>query len=50
LYSSSRIIRIKKSRRMRWTEHEARKEEKNAYRISVGNPERKRPLGRPRRR
>jgi hypothetical protein len=41
-----------KSRRMRWAEHIARMEEKekNAYRILVGNPEGKRPLGRPRRR
>jgi hypothetical protein len=36
---------------MRWAGHVARIEEKrNAYRILVGNPERKRPLGRPRRR
>jgi hypothetical protein len=40
-----------KSRRMRWAGHVARMGEKrNAYRISVGNPEGKRPLGRPRRR
>jgi hypothetical protein len=40
-----------KSRRMRWTGHVARMGEKmNAYRILVGNPEGKRPLGRPRRR
>jgi hypothetical protein len=39
-----------KSRR-RWTGHVARMGEKrNAYRIFVGNPEGKRPLGRPRRR
>jgi hypothetical protein len=39
------------SRRMRWAEHVARMEEKrNAYRILVGNPEGKRPLGRLRRR
>jgi hypothetical protein len=36
---------------MRWTGHVARTEEKrNAYRILVGKPEGKRPLGRPRRR
>jgi hypothetical protein len=38
-----------KSRRMRWARHAARLgERRNAYRILVGNPERKRPLGRPR--
>jgi hypothetical protein len=51
LYSSPSIIRIIKSRRMRWAGHVARMEEKrNAYRILVGKPEGKRPLGRPRRR
>jgi hypothetical protein len=51
LYSSPSIIRMFKSRRMRWAEHVARTGEKrNAYRIVVGNPEGKRPLGRPRRR
>jgi hypothetical protein len=40
-----------KSRRMRWAGHAARMGEKmNAYRILVGEPEGKRPLGRPRRR
>jgi hypothetical protein len=40
-----------KSRRMRWEGHVARMEEKrNTYRILVGKPEGKRPLGRPRRR
>jgi hypothetical protein len=40
-----------KSKRMRWAGHVARMEEKrNAYRILVGRPEEKRPLGRPRRR
>jgi hypothetical protein len=51
LYSSPSIIRIIKSRRMRWAGHEARMGEKrNAYRLLVGKPEGKRPLGRPRRR
>jgi hypothetical protein len=37
------------SKRMRWAGHVARMEEKrNAYRILVGKPEVKRPLGRPR--
>jgi hypothetical protein len=49
LYSSPSIIRMLKSRRMRWAGHVARKGDKrNAYRILVGNPEEKRPLGRPR--
>jgi hypothetical protein len=40
-----------KSRRMRWAGHVARMGEKrNAYRILVGKPEVKRPLGIPRRR
>jgi hypothetical protein len=51
LYSSPSIIRIIKSRRMRWAGHVARMGEKrNAYRLLVGKPGRKRPLGRPRHR
>jgi hypothetical protein len=51
LYSSPSIIRIIKSRRMGWAGHVARiAQKRNAYRILVGNPEGKRPLGRPRRR
>jgi hypothetical protein len=51
LYSSSSIIRIIKSRRMRWAGYVSRMGEKrNAYRLLVGKPEGKRPLGRPRRR
>jgi hypothetical protein len=51
LYSSPNIIGIIKSRRMRWVGHIARMGEKrNAYRLWVGKLERKRPLGRPRRR
>jgi hypothetical protein len=49
LYSSPSIIRIIKARRMRWADHVARMGEKrNAYRLLVGKPEGKRPLGRPR--
>jgi hypothetical protein len=48
LYSSPSTIRMTKSRRMRWAGHVARMGEKNAYRILVGKPEGKRPLGRPR--
>jgi hypothetical protein len=51
LYSSPSIIRIINSRRMRWAGHVARMGEKtNAYRILVGTPKGKRPLGIPRRR
>jgi hypothetical protein len=51
LYSSLNIIRIIKSRRMRLAGHVSwRGEKKNAYRLLVGKPEGKRPLGRPRRR
>jgi hypothetical protein len=50
LYSSSSIIGIIKSRRMRWAGHVARiGEKRNAYRLMVGKLEGKRPLGRPRR-
>jgi hypothetical protein len=51
LYSSPSIIRMIKSRRMKWAGHVARMGEKrNAYRILVGKPEEKGPLIRPRRR
>jgi hypothetical protein len=51
LYSSPNIIRMIKSRRMKWAGHVARMgETRNAYRILVEKPEGKRPLGRPRRR
>jgi hypothetical protein len=51
LYSSPYVVRVIKSRRMRWAGHVARMGEgKGAYRVLVGRPEGKRPLGRPRRR
>jgi hypothetical protein len=51
LYSSPSKIRIIKSRRIRWAGHVARMGEKrNVYKLLVGKPEGKRPLGRPRRR
>jgi hypothetical protein len=51
LYSSPSIIRIIKSRRIRWAGHVARMGDKrNVYRLLVGKPEGKRPLGRPKRR
>jgi hypothetical protein len=47
LYSSTTIIRIIKSRRMRWVGHVARMGEKrNVYRLLVGKPEGKRRQGR----
>jgi len=50
LYSSPNIVRVIKSRIMRWAGHVARMgEERGVYRVLVGKPE-KRPLGRPRRR
>jgi hypothetical protein len=51
LYSSPNIIRMIKSRRMRLAGRVARMgETRNGYRLLVGKPEGKRPLGRPRRR
>jgi hypothetical protein len=51
LYSPPDIIRQIKSRRMRWAGYVARMGEgRNVYRVLVGKPEGKRPLGRPRRR
>jgi hypothetical protein len=51
LYCSPSIIRINKSRTMRWAGHVARMGAKRiAYRNLVGKPEGKRPIGRPRRR
>jgi hypothetical protein len=50
LYSSPSMVKIIKGRRMRWAGHVARMGEKrNAYRLLVGKPEGRRPLGRPRR-
>jgi len=51
LFSSPNIVRVIKSRRMRWTGHVARMgEDRGVYRFLVGIQEGKRPLGRPRRR
>jgi hypothetical protein len=48
---TSSIVRVIKSRRMRWAGHVARTGEgRGACRVLVGRPEGKRPLGRPRRR
>jgi len=49
LYSSPNIVRVIKSRRIRWAGHVARMgEERGVYRVLVGKPEGRRPLGRPR--
>jgi hypothetical protein len=51
LYSLPNIVRVMKSRRMRWAAHVARMgEERGVHMVLVGRPEGKRPLGRPRRR
>ena len=51
LYFSLNIIRNLKSRRLRWAGHVARMEQsRNVYRVLVGKPEGRRPLGRPKRR
>jgi transcription termination factor 2 len=49
LYEIPNIVRQMKSRRMRWAGHLARMgEERKVYRVLMGKPEGKRPLGRPR--
>jgi hypothetical protein len=49
LYTSPNIIQVMKSRRVRWVGHVAHLgDRRGAYRVLVGRPEGKRPLGRPR--
>ena len=49
LYSSPNIVRVIKSRKMRWAGHVAcMGEERGVYRVLVGKTEERRPLGRPR--
>ena len=51
LYFLPNIVRVVKSRRMRWAGHVARMgEDRDVHRVLVGKPEGKRPLGRPRHR
>ena len=51
LYRSRNIVRVIKSRRLRWAGHVARMEEgRSAFKILTGKPIGRRPLGRPRRR
>jgi hypothetical protein len=50
LYAYTNTIKQIKSRRLRWAGHVARMgEERKVYKVSVGKPEGKSPLGRPRR-
>jgi hypothetical protein len=49
LYSSLNIVRVVKSRKMRWVGHVAYMEEgRGVYRVFIGRPKGKRPFGRPR--
>jgi len=51
LYAKPNIVRVIKSRRIRWAGHVARMgEERGVYRVLLGKPEERRPLGRPGRR
>ena len=51
LYSSPNIMRVIKSKRTRWAGHVAHMgEERGVYRVLMGKPEGRRPLGRPRHR
>ena len=51
VYASPNIVRVIKSRRMKWAGNVAcMGEERGVYRVLVGKPEGRRPLGRPRRR
>ena len=51
MYRSPNVVRVIESRRLRWTDHVARMEEsRSAFKILIGKPTGKRPLGRSRRR
>ena len=51
MYSSPNINRVVKSRRLRWVGHVARMgERRDAFRVLVGKPEEKKPVGRHRHR
>ena len=51
MYSLPNIVRVVKSRRMRWAGHVVRLGQgRSLYRVLVGKPEGKRPMGRPRQR
>ena len=49
MYRSPNIVRIIKSKRLRWAGHVARMEEgRSAFKMLIGKPTGKKPLGRPR--
>jgi hypothetical protein len=50
LYCSPNIVRVIKSGTVRWAGHVACMGERGVFRVLVGKPDGKRPLGRPRRR
>ena len=51
MYDSPNIVRVIKSRKLRWAGHEPRMAEgRSTFKILTGTPTGKRPLGRPRRR
>ena len=50
LFRSPNLVRVIKSRRLRWADHVARTKGRRAFTILIGTPTGKRPLGRPRRR
>ena len=51
MYRSSNVVRVIKSRRLRWAGHVAKMEvDRSAFKILTGKPTGRRPLGRPRRR
>jgi hypothetical protein len=50
LYCSRNIVRVIKTRRMRWVSHVARRGKRCVYSVLEGKPKGKRPLGRPKRR
>ena len=51
MYRSPNVVRVIKSKRLRWAGHVERMEEgRSAFKILTGKPTGKRPLGRPRRR
>jgi hypothetical protein len=51
LYSLPNIVRVVKSRRMRWADYVSRMvEDRGVHRVLVGKPDGKRPMGRPKRR
>ena len=50
LYRSPNIVRVIKSRRLRWTDVDRMEESRSAFKMLTGKPTGKKALGRPRRR